>query len=287
MSIAELEEKVTKAAERVEKCKKTIERHEQQLTKKINSGASKFDIEWKQEDIKGATKKLKEAADILTNWKGKLDLEIEKDRFLNDNAPQVIKDFLNQWKEMAYQWYVKRFDAYQDLKKKLKQEVMGAIIEAVKNIPEYAQYLDEKGEVKDMTEYNLINVYPRKPMDAYLKSKGLDYRGVRTKEAAFAGSMILQMDTFYKEQERLAWLEKELERDRKAKMLDLIYRVNAVVGTITDASNLRISPEGNLNGYIIGEKASAKVETIGAGGWNIQCFHYRTLIHKLNKEVIA
>ena len=35
----------------------------------------------------------------------------------------------------------------------------------------------------------------------------------------------------------------------------------------------------NLNGYIIGTKGCCSIKTIGAGGYNIQCFHFRTLIH--------
>ena len=54
----------------------------------------------------------------------------------------------------------------------------------------------------------------------------------------------------------------------------------STVGTITDASALYIGPEGDINGYIVGTEGEAKIQTIGAGGYNIQCFHFRTLIHE-------
>ena len=44
-----------------------------------------------------------------------------------------------------------------------------------------------------------------------------------------------------------------------------------------DASYLSIK-NVNLNGYIIGKDGKATVETIGAAGYNIQIYHYRTLI---------
>ena len=57
-------------------------------------------------------------------------------------------------------------------------------------------------------------------------------------------------------------------------------RVTKITGVITDASNLHIN-KGELNGTITGEKGAVNVNTIGAGGYNIQRYHFRTLIHKL------
>lgn len=72
-------------------------------------------------------------------------------------------------------------------------------------------------------------------------------------------------------------LQKQLTRDITNKYFKLINQVTKYVGEITDASSLSII-RGELNGIVIGTKGKARVETISAGGWNIQCFHYRTLV---------
>lgn len=283
-----LKEKVQKATEKVEKCKGTIARHEKARDKKMQAvlkefgidltGKSKEEIEeirepyrttessWvfyevisKIKDIVGANSKLRVAQEILENWESKLNVEIEKERFLEGNAPQIIKDFLERWKKMAYDWHIKRYDDYQVFKVKIDKESKEAKIKV--GVPE--------------------GHFPSRTQEELLKEMKLDYRSVEARKANFAGQSVLKMDTIRNEEERLVWLEKDLEAEKKAKMLDLINRINAVVGTITDAQYLSVSPEGNLNGYITGEKGKAKIETIGAGGYNIQCFHYRTLIHKL------
>lgn len=75
-------------------------------------------------------------------------------------------------------------------------------------------------------------------------------------------------------------LEKQLLRDITNQYFELIDRVTKFTGEITDASNLHIRV-GELNGIISGTKGKAKIETIGAGGYNIQCFHYRTLVKEV------
>lgn len=288
-TIQELQTKVEKAQEKVEKCKKTIERHKKALEKKqqvlIKMGydisdlnAIKWkpegggsdcywevcDVESKERDIVGATKKLAEAEGILERHQQRLDVEIEKDRFIAGEAPQVIKDFLEKWKQLAYEWHINRYNKYQEFKKKIDAEVKKAY--------------EELGIQRSF--------FPSKSQEKALKEMELDYHTVQQRKNSFAGSTVLYMDTLYREEERNAWLEKELEKEKKAKMIDLINRINHVVGTITDASKLKISVKGNLDGMIIGDKGRAKVQTVGAGGWNIQCFHYRTLVHPLKANEV-
>lgn len=70
--------------------------------------------------------------------------------------------------------------------------------------------------------------------------------------------------------------------DQKRKML--IQRTEAKIGQIIDAAGLNIGYTGELEGFLIGETGKARLETITAGGYNIQCFHFRVLIHVLKEK---
>lgn len=70
----------------------------------------------------------------------------------------------------------------------------------------------------------------------------------------------------------------ELDKDTNVLYWDLVNRITDKVGEIIDASNLSIGAKGNLNGIVKGTEGSVVVETIPAGGYNIQRFHYRTLV---------
>jgi len=83
------------------------------------------------------------------------------------------------------------------------------------------------------------------------------------------------------EKDRYVWLEKTIESEKRKKMLDMINKIYEYTGDITDASNIKIGLKGDINGIIKGKKGSVRIETIGAGGYNIQSFHFRTLIHKI------
>jgi hypothetical protein len=46
------------------------------------------------------------------------------------------------------------------------------------------------------------------------------------------------------------------------------------------STTLYLGADGNVNGIIVGENRTARIETIFAGGYNIQCLHTRLLIHE-------
>lgn len=98
MTQKELEQKVIDAEGRVAKREAVLKKHREQLAKLIQKGADKFDISIKQSDIESAVNKLEEAKQILANWQAKLDERIAADDYLEANAPEILKDFLENWK---------------------------------------------------------------------------------------------------------------------------------------------------------------------------------------------
>ena len=68
-------------------------------------------------------------------------------------------------------------------------------------------------------------------------------------------------------------------------IIDLIYRVRKITGEIIDWSNIRASAGTGgfsvLNGTVIGKEGIACVESITAGGYNIQRLHLRVLVQSI------
>ncbi len=68
-------------------------------------------------------------------------------------------------------------------------------------------------------------------------------------------------------------------------IIDLIYRVRSITGEITDWNNIRATAGTGgftvLNGTVVGKEGIACVESITAGGYNIQRLHIRVLVHSV------
>lgn len=89
-------------------------------------------------------------------------------------------------------------------------------------------------------------------------------------------------DAFEFRQKTDEQIEKDNTRDAKNLILDFINRVSEKTGTITSFSNLSLDRDNSgyaiINGIVKGVKGDAKVESIYAGGYNIQRLHIRVLV---------
>ena len=280
MTQEDLKLKVINAEAKVAKRTAVLKKHREQLAKLIQKGADKFDISIKQSDIESAVDKLEEARQTLANGQAKLDERIPADDYLEANAPEILKDFLESWKQHAIAYYREKRIRFIEYRKELKAQERAARLEALQTLPSLERYREiYKG--RELTDSDLANLWPRKDVDAFLSERGLEYHQIQRKLNEFGDQITFRLLEIRDDQEREAWLEKAMEEEKRAKLIDLIGRIMGTVGTITDAAALHIGPEGDINGYIVGTEGKAKIQTIGAGGYNIQCFHFRTLIHEM------
>lgn len=63
-------------------------------------------------------------------------------------------------------------------------------------------------------------------------------------------------------------------------IINLFCRINAITGEVTDWANIHYSG-GALNGIVVGKLGKVRVESILAGGYNIQRLHVRVLVHEI------
>jgi len=346
MTIEELKEKVRLAEEKCAKIEKTIERHRTQGKKKIialdklleehnkpqrwkdikddPTAMHMFyeddpdfhrefywavcDIKDKERAIADSGKKLKEAEQILTNWQEKLRLEEVKLQYIQDNVPEVIKNFLEEWKKRVITYYTKKAELYPEAYKIYIEErnklYYECLVEIVNRLIEedrelFIQRYCYKSEDRCNRILDTLNEgYKPNNHHEYINLVSFGYRDKNDpdehpKYARHEEQWNAQFgDGFFSNWRSRGfdpdWLEKEIEQEKNNKLIDLMTRVSKITGEIVDATYLYIADDGNLNGYIIGKDGKAEVETIGAGGYNEHvildsgrhgmCFHYRVLI---------
>lgn len=88
-----------------------------------------------------------------------------------------------------------------------------------------------------------------------------------------------QEEMIYKTDEEI---KKSNMRDAELFIIDLYNRVKVITGEVTNWNNIHYAGKA-LNGTVEGENGKAIVETIGAGGYNIQRYHLRVLVKEVNK----
>ena len=245
--------------ERIEKKQKDIQKRKNLITKqekKIESTTDEYDLRWAKDNLKTIQSKLKDLEIQLNNLFKQQEKEQKKNEV--ERIPAIEK-FLEQWKVKVIEWYTAEYQKLLDYKAEV----------ATKRIE-----LDKWRIDNGFTHYGCY-----KEVEAKEKEMGIDYKttGKYIKNRFHALTINLQdyPDTWN------LHLEKVIESDKVAKRMILVLRVKEITGKITDASGLYIGGNGEINGIVTGENGKAKVETISAGGYNIQCWHFRVLVKEI------
>lgn len=232
---------------------KEITKLEKKLERILKAQATDWEVNpyyYGEDDIKWTTRDLEKAKESLTKYRADLETAQQK---ANSRNVKVIVGFLENWKIKTKEFYIESVAGYNKA-------------------------------------YDLWNKQDNEFCDWYYSRKR--YEATKEEIAERRAERNMHRESFerrwswmtpYMERNTLdeAKLDRDLKIEAERKYDFIIERTNAITGTITDASNLHIGMDGELNGYIIGEQGKAKVQTIGAGGWNIQRYHFRTLIHEM------
>jgi hypothetical protein len=249
MDINELNQKIEKKKVDIEKRKNITLKMETKLA----TLTDEYDIRWAKDDIKSSNYKLRDLEIQLEN----LHKQVEKINAKNEvERIPVIEEFLEQWKVKAIAWYNK-------------------------DIQSYAKYIvDYRIKQKQLHEwmnenriYNSINKENKEKIKQ--KEQELNIRRIKY------DSLTIVLYSFADITKQQKYLEQKMETEKNNKRQLFILRVKEITGNINDASCLSIGGNGEINGIVTGDKGKAKVETISAGGWNIQCYHFRVLVREL------
>ena len=210
---------------------------------------------YSESDLRRCLKDLEAAREALAKYQSELQTASEKAASRNVT---VILEFLDGWKARSRKFYADSFERYVKAK---------------------AEYQEKEAAHTEWFNRARMNDPDRKSKeDEYLA-----YRKQFNEAWAFLTPYLTRQANTethrYEVVLAVEKLNKDLDTEANRKYDFIIERTNAIVGEITDASGLSVGAKGDLNGYIIGLNGRAKVQTIGAGGYNIQCFHFRTLIN--------
>ena len=277
MTKEQLQERIEKAEVKLAKIEKRISKWQSAMTAEACLKHYDYMLSWGKtvdqilsqcydEYIKDCEHELKHANDDLSDaklliekYQNLLNLELAKENEFENNRILVIWNFLLNYKEQVAE-YIRN-----------NMKVLNEYYEVNSKMCDWHNNNSYKVHNGEMTreEYNRVD------------------RELREKERELADAIhpytkLVSKYNGYRQPHTVdeEKLEEILLKDCKARYFELVNQVTAITGTITDATNLTIHG-GELNGIIIGERGKAKVQTFSAGGWNIQCFHYRTRVDEV------
>lgn len=219
-----------------------IEKIERRLNKHLNNpNADPY-------DVRSARYDLEQAQNTLTKYMEQL-RKAEADESLPEIP--VIRNFLDQWEARCIEYHNQEAASYTDAYKLMNE---GKFTESLTEEQRARYAFRTYGRVDD---YKLFRTWARYNISEFTQN----HVCFRTRTIDESGL-------------------KEIAKEKDRKYVKFLRQILAIVGNVTEAY-LSIGGEGDINGTVIGDNGRASVQTFGAGGYNIQCFHFRTKVTAL------
>ena len=262
-SIETLQKRIDGKEKAIEKLYKKLER----IKKAEASNWENNPYYYGPSDLISVQKDIESEEEILAKYKQDLIMETEK---AGSRNIEVIWEFLRMWKSRVFDFYNEGFLLYYQEKENVsnlysKYSSLGWSASADRDIAKTNYEIAYENLHNKL--YGYFKIDPNKPRwNNKVKVKAGEYEYIRS---------YVEGRTLEEAQERL---NKDLDQEMVRKYDFIVDRANKITGTFIDASGLYIGMNGELNGIIIGDRGKAAIETIGAGGYNIQCYHFRTLV---------
>lgn len=266
-SIDTITKRIAGAEAKIAKLDKKLER----INKAEATGWEVNPYYYSEHDKKYTLRDLDDAKQALEKYKA--DLAAEQEKAASRNVPAIL-EFLDMWKARCTEFYGAGLrDYYADAAR--VRELARKCDDLRYGTPEYEAAYNEFHEANEAFYLARTGVW-----ESWTEVRnGRKYSGKNKVEAG----KYEYLEPYSHErtlEDAMARLKRDLDQEADRKYDFIIERTNKIVGKITDASMLEVGAKQDLNGYILGDKGRAKVQTIGAGGYNVQCFHFRTLINK-------
>lgn len=237
-----------------------LEKKLERIAKAEASGWENNPYYYSEYDKRFALSDLERAKKMLEKYRADLAVSIEKAN--SRNIPAIL-EFLDLWKKRVTEVHMEAFRKFPAARAKYEEDMKPYKMD---------YYQEQKFKKERPSEWKAWDEERRAIQESFAFRFGF----IRNYVHRAPNPETMHYDSWAFDEERLA---KELAQEADQKYDLIVERTNQIVGEITDASGLSVGEKGDLNGIIIGKRGNASVKTIGAGGYNIQCFHFRTLVH--------
>jgi len=255
---------ITKIQENIRKNQEKLQKNETLLQKRIEKAVKLS--QWLKENNISSKEEAHEIGYRTNNWEAYDNFEYVENWLSRINSykdENDIKHYGNERNTFESEKIEKVKQAIETWKERLVKENL--IQNRIKNLPE---------SLKSMSEY-LNQIWSEYEINRKSNLKQ-EYEKLGYKEF-FKKYSCEAYNHIHKSDEEII---KEVALDVKFSILDLLNRVSEVAGEVEDWECIRWNGKA-LNGTLKGSKNNVRVETIVAGGYNIQRLHYRVLVHKI------